>query len=112
MLTYKRALLFLFLAAFAPEVAAATRWALSVLVALGGQPALQGLAGSAVAVLADAALIWGALWLLRRAVGRRGGPTGEEAPDAAVARDPLAPAAPGVAQSDEAAERRRSGGGP
>jgi cobalamin synthase len=112
MSTFKRILLFLFLAGFAPEAAAAARWALSVLMALGGLLALQGSARSAIALLAEAALLWAALWLLRRAVRRRGGSTGRDAAGDAVARDPLASAGPGAAQSDEAAARRRNGGGP
>ena len=63
MLTYRRILLFFFLAAFAKEEAAALRWALSIVYDVGTEPALQGLGLSAIAVVANAALIWGALRL-------------------------------------------------
>ncbi|HEY5052144.1 MAG TPA: hypothetical protein VII45_01910 [Solirubrobacterales bacterium] len=66
MLTYKRVMAFLFLAGFAEEEARALRQALTLVIDVGTEPALQGLAYSAVALAANAGLIFGALWLLRR----------------------------------------------
>jgi hypothetical protein len=96
MLTYRRVLLFFFLAAFAPEVAAALRWAVSLVYDVGTEPALQGLGLSAIAVAANAALIWGALHLLGNyREARRGAPdSSEPLPDAgreATASDPTVP---------------------
>jgi hypothetical protein len=73
MLTYRRVLLFIFLAAFGREVAAAIRWALSALATIAAQPALWGLGRSGLALLAEAALIWGALRLVRAGLAGRHG---------------------------------------
>jgi hypothetical protein len=66
MLTYRRALLFLFVAAFAAEEARALRWALTLGVDVVTAPALWAMVSSAVALAANAGLIWGGLRLLGR----------------------------------------------
>jgi O-antigen/teichoic acid export membrane protein len=65
-LTYRRILLFLFLAAFAEEEVAALRWLLALVTEVGAEPALQGLGYSALSLAANAALIYGVVWLGHR----------------------------------------------
>lgn len=65
MLNYRRVLAFFFLAAFAEEEARVLRWTLTLVIDVGADPALKGLAYSAIALAANAGLILGVLWLLR-----------------------------------------------
>jgi hypothetical protein len=115
MLTYKRVLAFLFLAAFAEEEARALRWALTLIIEVGTEPALQGLSYSAIAVAANAALIWGALRLLRAwRHSRRGTPVQIEPPPLAGLRRPQpnqpCPSTPSVREGPSRPAGRKEGG--
>lgn len=70
--TFKGVLLFTILAGFAEQEAAVLRWALTLAFNVGPEPALlQGLRYSAIGMVANAALIWGGLCLLRNFLERR-----------------------------------------
>ncbi len=115
MLTYRRVLLFFFLAAFAEEEARALRWVLTLVIDVGSELALQGLGYSAIALAANAGLIWGVLWLLRRWWrSRRRAPVPIEPPpggwDQATETDPTVPLDPVGQGGSEPAGRPEEGG--
>jgi len=64
-MTYRRVLVFFFLVAFAEEEARLLRWALTLVIDVGADPALQGFGFSAIALAVNAGLVLGVLWLLR-----------------------------------------------
>jgi hypothetical protein len=110
--TFKGVLLFTFLAGFAEQEAAVLRWALTLVLNVRIEPALQGLRYSAIGVLANAALIWGSLLLLRSCLKRnRSAPVPIEVPpggrDRADETDPTVPVDPVDHGEAEPAKGRR-----
>jgi hypothetical protein len=95
-LTFKRVLVILFLAAFAKEEAAALVWTLVLLWHLCTEPALQGLASSALGLAGEVVLILGVAHLAVRARPTRpeiAGPT-DLPPGSWDEAAPLDPATP------------------
>jgi hypothetical protein len=72
-LTFKQLLLIFFLIALAEQESSVLMWLASLGLSwgysLGTEPGLQGLCFSAIAVAANAGLIWGALRLLAKLIG-------------------------------------------
>lgn len=112
MLTYRRVLLFLFLAAFAKEEAGALGWLLTLVTEVGSEAALQGLGYSTLALAANAGLIFAALWLIRRwwrsrhrslvSIGPTlGDPDGTAKADPTVPLDPVGQGGPGTTSRSE-----------
>jgi hypothetical protein len=114
--TFKGVLIFTLLAGFVEPEAAVLRWVLTFVFSLGTESApLSGLRYSAVGMLANAAIIWGALCLLRNRLGRlRGAPAPIEPPpggwDQAAMADPTVPVDPVGLGAPESAVRSEERG--
>lgn len=73
MLTYKRALAFVVVAAFAEEAAMVLHWLIDIVLNVGVPEAVWGIGRSGIALAANAALIYGLGLLVFRRRRRRGG---------------------------------------